>query len=157
MVMINDAITVVRAAVDAINDRSLGDRAAELLDPSFVRHDLVELFSDSHGPGGASDFVSMIISAMVLGCLVSRAKPAGLVGVCRAWRGAPAWRCQGQCGCERWPSPGGVLASAPSISARRPRSNRSSSMAGSVMRCAAGSRASSVRWGNWPVLSWSWM
>ena len=64
MVMINDAVTVVRTAVDAINDRSLGDRAAELLDPSFVRHDLVELFSDSHGSRGASDFVSMIISAM---------------------------------------------------------------------------------------------
>ena len=62
--MINDAVTAVRAAVDAINDRSLGDRAADLLDPSFVRHDLAQLFSDSHGPGGASDFVSMIISAM---------------------------------------------------------------------------------------------
>jgi len=64
VVMINDAVTAVRAAVDAINDRSLGDRAADLLDPSFVRHDLAQLFSDSHGPGGASDFVSMIISAM---------------------------------------------------------------------------------------------
>jgi predicted ester cyclase len=62
--MINDAVTAVRNAVDAINDRSLGDRAAELLDPSFIRHDLVELLSDSHGPGGAADFVSMIISAM---------------------------------------------------------------------------------------------
>jgi hypothetical protein len=37
--------------VAAINDRSIGDRAAELLDPSFVRHDLARLFSDSHGPG----------------------------------------------------------------------------------------------------------
>ena len=62
--MINDAVTAVRAAVDAINDRSIGDRAAELLAPSFVRHDLAQLFRDSHGPGGASDFVSMIISAM---------------------------------------------------------------------------------------------
>jgi hypothetical protein len=26
--------------VDAINDRSLGGRAAEILDPSFIRHDL---------------------------------------------------------------------------------------------------------------------
>jgi C-1 hydroxylase len=62
--MINDAVTAVRHAVDAINDRSIGDRAAELLDPSFVRHDLAQLFRDNHGPGGASDFVSMIISAM---------------------------------------------------------------------------------------------
>ena len=62
--MINDAVTAVRAAVDAINDRSIGERAAELLAPSFVRHDLAQLFRDSHGPGGASDFVSMIISAM---------------------------------------------------------------------------------------------
>jgi predicted ester cyclase len=62
--MINDAVTAVRNAVDAINDRSIGNRASELIDPSFVRHDLVELFSDSHGPAGASDFVSMIISAM---------------------------------------------------------------------------------------------
>jgi predicted ester cyclase len=62
--MINDAVTAVRNAVDAINDRSIGDCGAELLDPSFVRHDLAELFRDSHGPAGASDFVSMIISAM---------------------------------------------------------------------------------------------
>jgi len=62
--MINDAVTAVRHAVDAINDRSIGDRAAQLLDPAFVRHDLARLFSDSHGPGGASDFVSMIIAAM---------------------------------------------------------------------------------------------
>jgi hypothetical protein len=32
--------------VDAISDRSIADRAAELLAPSFVRHDLVRLFSD---------------------------------------------------------------------------------------------------------------
>jgi len=38
--MISDAVTAVRAAVDAINDRSLGGRAAEILDPSFIRHDL---------------------------------------------------------------------------------------------------------------------
>jgi hypothetical protein len=36
----------------AIHDRSIGDRAAELLDSSFVRHDLVELFLDSRGPAG---------------------------------------------------------------------------------------------------------
>lgn len=35
----------------AINDRSIGDRAAELLDSFFVRHDLVELCPDSRGPG----------------------------------------------------------------------------------------------------------
>ena len=62
--MTSDAVAAVRAAVAAINDRSIGDRAAELLDPSFVRHDLAELFGDSQGPAGASDFVSMIISAM---------------------------------------------------------------------------------------------
>lgn len=62
--MINDAVTAVRNAVEAINDRSIGDRAAELLAPSFVRHDLAQLFSDSHGPAGAADFVSMIMSAM---------------------------------------------------------------------------------------------
>src|ERR1700740_2088199 len=64
VVMINDAVTAVRNAVEAINDRSIGDRAAELLAPSFVRHDLAQLFSDSHGPAGAADFVSMIMSAM---------------------------------------------------------------------------------------------
>jgi predicted ester cyclase len=62
--MINDAVTAVRNAVQAINDRSIGDRAAELLAPSLVRHDLAQLFSDSHGPAGAADFVSMIMSAM---------------------------------------------------------------------------------------------
>jgi hypothetical protein len=39
--------------VGASNDRSIGDRAAKLLDPSFIRHDLAQLFSDSHGPAGA--------------------------------------------------------------------------------------------------------
>jgi hypothetical protein len=51
--MINDAVTAVRNAVEAINDRSIGDRAAELLDPPFVRHDLAQLFRDGHGPGDA--------------------------------------------------------------------------------------------------------
>jgi len=45
--MISDAVTAVRAAVDAINDRSLGGRAAEILDPSFIRHDLAQLFRDN--------------------------------------------------------------------------------------------------------------
>ena len=64
MVVTGDAVTAVRNAVDAINDRSLGGRAAELPGPSFIRHDLAQLFSDSHGPGGAADVVSMIIAAM---------------------------------------------------------------------------------------------
>jgi hypothetical protein len=45
--MISDAVTAVRAAVDPINDRSLGGRAAEILDPSFIRHDLAQLFRDN--------------------------------------------------------------------------------------------------------------
>jgi len=62
--MADDAVDAVRKAVDAINDRSLGSRAAELLAPSFVRHDLVELFDDSLGATGAADFVAMILDAM---------------------------------------------------------------------------------------------
>jgi len=62
--MTGNAVDVVRKAVDAVNERSLGERAAELLAPSFVRHDLVELFDDSRGPGGAADFVAMILVAM---------------------------------------------------------------------------------------------
>ena len=54
----------VRAAIDAINDRTLRARAEELLDPSIVRHDLVQLFPDSQGASGGSDFVGMIIAAM---------------------------------------------------------------------------------------------
>jgi predicted ester cyclase len=54
----------VRRAVEAINDRTFPARAAELLDPSFVRHDLARVFADSHGPGGASDFVGTIVAAM---------------------------------------------------------------------------------------------
>jgi hypothetical protein len=49
------AVAIVRRTVEAISDRTLRDRAGDLLDPSFVRHDLVELFPDSEGPGGASD------------------------------------------------------------------------------------------------------
>ena len=62
--MTNDAVDAVRKAVDAINERRLGERAAELLAPSFVRHDLVQLFDDSRGPAGASGFVAMILDAM---------------------------------------------------------------------------------------------
>lgn len=63
--MVNDDPgAAVRRAVDAISDRSIGDRVAELLAPSFVRHDLAGLVSGSHGPEGASGFVTMITAAM---------------------------------------------------------------------------------------------
>lgn len=55
---------LARQAIDAINDRTLQARADELLDPSFVRHDLVQLFPDSEGSRGGSDFVGMILGAM---------------------------------------------------------------------------------------------
>jgi C-1 hydroxylase len=59
-----DVEAAVRGAIDAINDRALRARAEELLDPSIVRHDLVQLFPDSTGTSGGSDFVEMIIAAM---------------------------------------------------------------------------------------------
>ena len=59
-----DVEAAVRGAIDAINDRVLRARAEELLDPSIVRHDLVQLFPDSTGTSGGSDFVEMIIAAM---------------------------------------------------------------------------------------------
>lgn len=55
---------LVRRVIESINDRTLRGRASELLDPSIERHDLVELFPDSHGPRGGSDFVGMITAAM---------------------------------------------------------------------------------------------
>ena len=58
------AVAVALKVVGAINDRSLRDRAAELLDPSFVRHDLVQLFPDSKGRSGAADFIAMLVAAM---------------------------------------------------------------------------------------------
>jgi len=54
----------VRGAIEAINDRTLRTRAEELLDPGIVRHDLVQLFPDSLGPGGGADFVQMIVAAI---------------------------------------------------------------------------------------------
>jgi C-1 hydroxylase len=54
----------VRGAIDAINDRTLRARADELLDPSIVRHDLVQLFPDSEGPSGGTDFVQMLVDAI---------------------------------------------------------------------------------------------
>jgi C-1 hydroxylase len=54
----------VRAAIEAINDRTIQARGDELLDPSIVRHDLVQLFPDSRGTSGGSDFVRMIVAAM---------------------------------------------------------------------------------------------
>jgi predicted ester cyclase len=55
---------VARAAIEAINDRTLRARAEELMDPSIVRHDLVQLFPDSQGASGGSDFVGIIVAAM---------------------------------------------------------------------------------------------
>ena len=54
----------VRRAIDAINDRTLATRAEELLEPSIVRHDLVQLFPDSQGSRGGADFASMVVGAM---------------------------------------------------------------------------------------------
>jgi C-1 hydroxylase len=54
----------VRMVIDAINNRTLGARAEELLDPSIVRHDLVQLFPDSHGMSRGSDLVGMIVAAL---------------------------------------------------------------------------------------------
>jgi predicted ester cyclase len=62
--MDSEVQAAVRGAIDAINDRTLRARAEELLDPSIVRHDLVELFPDSQGTSGGSDFVGMILAAM---------------------------------------------------------------------------------------------
>jgi C-1 hydroxylase len=62
--MDSEVEAAARGAIDAINDRTLGARAEELLDPSIVRHDLVQLFPDSQGASGGSDFVGMILAAM---------------------------------------------------------------------------------------------
>jgi predicted ester cyclase len=62
--MESEVEAVARGAIQAINDRTLQATAQKLLDPSFVRHDLVQLFADSQGPTGGSDFVGMIIAAM---------------------------------------------------------------------------------------------
>ena len=62
--MDSEAEAAARRAIDAINDRTLAARAEKLLDPSIVRHDLVQLFPDSQGTSGGSDFVGMIIAAM---------------------------------------------------------------------------------------------
>jgi hypothetical protein len=60
----DETTNVGRAVIGAINNRTPRLRAAEFIDPAFVRHDLVEVFPDSRGPGGASDFVGMITAAM---------------------------------------------------------------------------------------------
>jgi|GEM_PF-3180236 len=62
--MPSEAEAVAREAINAINNRTLRTRAEEILDPSIVRHDLVELFPDSQGTSGGSDFVGMILAAM---------------------------------------------------------------------------------------------
>ena len=62
--MASDPVEIVRGVIAAVNDRSLPARAAELLDPGFVRHDLVSVFPDSRGPEGAADFLQMIVAAM---------------------------------------------------------------------------------------------
>ena len=59
-----EVVAAARGAIQAINDRTLQARAQELLDPSIVRHDLVELFPDSQGTTSGSDFVQMIVAAM---------------------------------------------------------------------------------------------
>ena len=62
--MDSEVEAAARAVIEAINNRLLQARAQELLDPSIVRHDLVQLFPDSQGTGGGSDFVGMIVAAM---------------------------------------------------------------------------------------------
>jgi predicted ester cyclase len=62
--MDSEVEAATRRAIDAINDRTLPARANELLDPFIVRHDLVQLFPDSEGSTGGSDFVGMIVRAM---------------------------------------------------------------------------------------------
>jgi predicted ester cyclase len=62
--MESEVEAVARGAIEAINDRTLRARAQELLDPSIVRHDLVQLFPDSLGTSGGSDFVEMVLAAM---------------------------------------------------------------------------------------------
>ena len=62
--MESEVEAAARATIQAINDRSLRARAHELLAPSIVRHDLVQLFPDSQGTSGGSDFVEMILAAM---------------------------------------------------------------------------------------------
>jgi predicted ester cyclase len=56
--------TAVRGVLQAINDRTLPERAGELLEPSIIRHDLVRLFPDSLGASGGSDLVGMLVAAM---------------------------------------------------------------------------------------------
>lgn len=62
--MESEAEVAARRAIAAINNRTLRARAEELLDPSIVRHDLVQLFPDSTGTTGGSDFVEMVVAAM---------------------------------------------------------------------------------------------
>jgi predicted ester cyclase len=62
--MESEAEAVARGAIEAINDRTLRARAQELLDPSIVRHDLVQLFPDSHGASSGSDLVGTILAAL---------------------------------------------------------------------------------------------
>jgi len=62
--MDSEVEAAVRAVVDAINGRTLAAQADQILDPSLVRHDLVQLFPDSKGTSEGSDFVGMILAAM---------------------------------------------------------------------------------------------
>lgn len=62
--MRSEVEAIARKAIEAINDRSLPARARELLDPSIVRHDLVQLFPDSQGTGEGTELVGTIVAAM---------------------------------------------------------------------------------------------
>jgi predicted ester cyclase len=62
--MDSEVEAVTRRAIEAINDRTLRARANELLDPTIVRHDLVQLFPDSEGSRSGADFVGTIVAAM---------------------------------------------------------------------------------------------
>jgi predicted ester cyclase len=59
-----DPVSVVREVIDALNNRTLRERAADLLVPTFIRHDLVQVFPDSEGPTGVADFVTSLLVAM---------------------------------------------------------------------------------------------
>lgn len=59
-----DPATTARRVIDAINNRTIQDRTAELLAEPFTRHDLAQIFLDRLGAGGAADFVTTILAAI---------------------------------------------------------------------------------------------
>lgn len=56
----NDGVSLVRRAIEAVNSGTFPKVAAEIMDPSFTRHDLAQAFPEFVTTAGVKDLMSLL-------------------------------------------------------------------------------------------------